>query len=297
MLLLVLLVLAAYLRGKNQLRNRDSRSAGPNTPNGVAASSTPLEGPSSPSTPFSALRGRLGRTSRVAAAGLMILSILLLVFSVVVSSLIVEIDSVVSFLAALVLLFREPSARISARAYDALLLSANRSLSELSLRNDLVYVPLGKTVNDVVVMSEHEKSTPTDGNPAAPILRITPPGRDLANVFMRESGLPRLTVEGLTATLPGVLCRDFALASSVRLSIGSDSVEATLEGAKDCGCDLVSGEVKGGTLGCMVGSLLAVLYSSATERKVVLERCRRGPENGQLKVTMRLGSIPLTGVS
>ena len=59
---------------------------------------------------FSKLYGRVGRYSRYAGIGFIVLSVVFLVIAVSDQFIVFEIDSIVAFLAAIVLLFKDPRA-------------------------------------------------------------------------------------------------------------------------------------------------------------------------------------------
>ncbi|MDA4126851.1 MAG: hypothetical protein OK452_06590 [Thaumarchaeota archaeon] len=278
-----------YIRRLNQ-----SRSVA-KSPYTLPTNESVIERPSlDTSARFEAIRdlySRIGRNSRVAGIGLMVLSIGLLIFSVYSQYVIFEIDSVVAFAAALVLLLRDPRARVQVRVFDALMTSAHSMAEEFSESNlGFVYVPMGETVDDVVIVPNSQRSD-SIGISNSNKMKLTPPGRTLAALFVREAGLPSLTTEALATNLPGILSEHFGLANSVQISEDGRKVEVTLGGASvECGCDEIQRGADGqGSIGCVVSSLLAVLYTCATGRQLTLDKCERDPETEMSRVVMSLG--------
>jgi len=140
---------------------------------------------------FAKLYSRVGRNSRFAGAAFVILSIAFLVLSVYDQFIVFEVDSVLAFLVAVVLLFRDTGARVQPAVMGAMLLSSEKAIAELtSEAGGYTYLPLGASVEDVVVVpSRLAAQRPLAGNPHPPDGMMTPPGRALAILFFRESGL------------------------------------------------------------------------------------------------------------
>ena len=243
--------------------------------------------------PFARLYARVGRNSRIAGVGFMAVSILFLILSVYDQFIVYEVDSVVAFVIAVVLLFRDPRARVQAGVFDAMLLSSSQTMAELaSHASGYAYMPLGESVEDVVVVPTHQGSFGlTTGDLRRSKERITPPGRALATLFLRESGLTRATMDGLAVSLPRIVCEDLGLADSLSISDQGDRVEVILRGpAAVCG-PRSDGTSPGsrGVVGCTVASFFAVLYSSASKRPVVLEDCVRDEATDTWSMGLNLG--------
>ena len=242
---------------------------------------------------FARLYSRVGRNSKIAGVGFMALSILFLILSVYDPFIVYEVDSVVAFLIAAVLLFRDPRVRVQAGVLDAMQLSSGQTIAELTSDADgYVYLPLGEDVEDVVVVpnSPSSFSLPKGGlRPSQK--RITPPGRALATLFLRESGLTNATVDGLAASLPRIVREDLGLADSLSIREKGDRVEVTLHGPASV-CRRRSGETNPasrGVVGCTVASFLAVLYSSASMKLVVLEDCTHDEATDTWSIGLNLG--------
>lgn len=184
---------------------------------------------------FSKLYGRVGRYSRYAGIGFIVLSVLFLVIAVSDQFIVFEIDSIIAFLAALVLLFKDPRARVQARVFDAVMGSTDEAIGELSASDaGFTYVPAGNGVEMVVIVPENQggAALPNGAPSKAPTMEaITPPGRGLAKLYMREMGVTHLTMDVLRASLPEAMRENFGLARSVDIISTDDRVDVTLHGA------------------------------------------------------------------
>jgi hypothetical protein len=244
---------------------------------------------------FSKLYGRVGRYSRYAGIGFIVLSVLFLVIAVSDQFIVFEIDSIVAFLAAVVLLFKDPRARVQARVFDAVLGSTDEAIGELSASDaGFTYVPTGHGVESVIIIPESVKGAalPTGSPRSSPSAEaITPPGRGLAKLYVREIGATQLTMDVLRASLPEAMRENFGLARSVDIVSTDERVDVTLQGASTtCTCGVgQKGPTSEGSVGCAVASFLAVLVSAATDRPVLLERCVREASTGSWTIPMRFG--------
>ena len=244
---------------------------------------------------FSKLYGRVGRYSRYAGIGFIVLSVLFLVIAVSDQFIVFEIDSIVAFLAAVVLLFKDPRARVQARVFDAVMVSTDEAIGELSASDaGFTYVPAADGVEMVVIIPESQKGAPLpNGAPskAPSVEALTPPGRGLAKLYVREMGVTHLTIDVLRASLPEAMRENFGLARSVDIVSTDDRVDVTLRGASTtCTCGL--GQAKSstkGSVGCAVASFLAVVVSAATNKPVLLEPCVHEASTGSWTIPMRFG--------
>src|ERR1017187_7179133 len=73
---------------------------------------------------MSKLYKSVGRSSKFAGIGLGVLSIVFLLLAVYDGFFLFEVDSVIAFMAAIFLLFKDPRARVQSRVLDAMLLSS-----------------------------------------------------------------------------------------------------------------------------------------------------------------------------
>jgi len=252
---------------------------------------------------FSKLYGSIGRSSRYAGLGFIVLSIVFLVLAVGDQFIVFEIDSIVAFLAAIFLLFRDPRARAQVRVLDAIMESTDETIGELSTFSDagFTYVPTGAGVEGVVVVPERleEAIVPDGGRPSAPFRAFTPPGRRLAMIYAREVGLTQITMDVLSASLSGAMQENFGLADSADIVSTDDGVKVTLHGASTtCACetDQARSDPKG-SIGCTLASFLAVLVSAATKRPLSLEPCVHDVSADSWTVSMTLTpSIPVSKI-
>jgi len=244
---------------------------------------------------FSKLYGRVGRYSRYAGIGFIVLSVLFLLIAVSDQFIVFEIDSIVTFLAALVLLFKDPRARVQARVFDAVMVSTDEAIGELSASDaGFTYVPAGNGVEMVVIVPENQggAALPNGAPSKAPTMEaITPPGRGLAKLYMREMGVTHLTMDVLRASLPEAMRENFGLARSVDIISTDDRVDVTLHGAStSCTCGL--GQAKSptkGSVGCAVASFLGVVVSAAPNRPILLEPCVHEASTGAWTIPIRFG--------
>jgi hypothetical protein len=222
------------------------------------------------------------------------LGVFFLLLSVYDQFIVYEVDSLVAFVIGVVLLFRDPRARVEAGVLDAMLLSSNQTVAELaSHASGYEYLPIGESVEDVVVVPTHSGffDLPTG------ILarerskeRITPPGRALATFFLRESGLTHATMNGLATHLPGIVHDSLGLADSLIIRYQGDRVEIVLRSPTTV-CRPKSdktGPRLRGVVGCTVASFFSVLYCSASKRPVLLEDCIRDEAEDTWSIVLNL---------
>ncbi len=223
---------------------------------------------------FPRLLRRAGRNSRYAGLFFIVLSIVFLILSVANSFVVFEVDSIVSFLAAIFLLFRDPSARVQANVLDAVTISSDMAITDLASRVHAryTYMPLGDGLESVVIVPD---ALP-NGTPTAVPLMLTPPGRALALLYQRTAALDPVTIDALKASLSDTMREQFGLARSVDIQSDEASVTVTLDGATiDCTCG-GGGDgagTTGGSIGCVTASFFAVLVAAATGKSVSLEPC------------------------
>ena len=240
---------------------------------------------------WASLNRRVGLKSKVAGVGFAVLTAVLLVLSQVTQSIVFEIDSLVAFLAALVLLLSEPRRRVHASLVDAILSSNEMSIADFAAKESdtYEYVPRTKGVSGVILTpASHAGLHLAAGNG---VLRVTPPGRALAELFMREAGVSSPTFESLQASLPQVISENFGLANSARLTREGDLVRVVL-GRPSFECPCSNGGLAGrsGVVGCTVGSFIAVLVCAAEGRSLELQSCQRDSNSDTLEIAMRLES-------
>jgi len=246
------------------------------------------------------LRKRLGLYSRFAGLGFVVLSVVFLILSVYDQFIVFEVDSVAAFVAAMVLLFRDPHSRVESSVLDAAQLSSDQAIQELSarLKKAFRYVPTGDGVAGVELVASSSRrnasrdSLPNSDSPgvASPAgsAVLTPPGRGLAVLFAREEGLKKVTMGALRVSLTDALRDDFGLARSAEIVEEGERVEVVLHHpASGCACK-VPEDGGPGRIGCTVASFLAVLVSAATDSPLSLEGCKNDRDSETWTVTMHL---------
>jgi len=250
------------------------------------------------------LRKRLGLYSRFAGIGFIALSIIFLVLSVYDQFIVFEVDSVVAFVAAIVLLLRDPRSKVEATVFDASQVSTNQAIGDLStrLRTDFHYVPNGDGVAGVELVASGSSRVGAQGggqkggpSGASSPGTVTPPGRGLAILFTREEGLKKVTMRDLNDSLTSALREGFGLASSAQITEEENRVKVVLKHpTSSCGCADSDGGP--GRIGCTVASFIAVLVAAATNRPLSLEGCKTDSETDTRTVAMRLEQAsPVSG--
>ncbi|HZW57130.1 MAG TPA: hypothetical protein VFF30_12645 [Nitrososphaerales archaeon] len=228
------------------------------------------------------IQRRLGERSKVAGASFAVISIFFLILSYFSNFIVFEIDSLVAFIAAIILLTREPSNSIQSRLVNRILDSLstlNDQLAQgLSFR-DVVYVATGPKVSDVVLGTS---------DPVREALE--PPGKSLAQLFCRQMNADHVTLSDLDVQLPRILTQDFRLASDVVVNRDGDSkVDVRiLNPALNCSNRAVAPGNNTGMIGCALGSLVAILYANATTKVVRLVDCSTSKGRNMLDVRLSL---------
>jgi hypothetical protein len=315
----------------------------------------------------SLLKLRRRTKSARGATVLSALTVLFILLSYRTGNLLFEFDSIVSFLAALVLLFRDTSHSVQARVVNRILTSSRQLVADLSAYglggSSFLYVPEGRKVGDVMLVPQTGGEAPpaisssdkavggipaasvgpvnsassqpsgndapgsessesassqsgggtkdvqddnpgssdpaTDGVKKAPTttisnLKFAPPGRAMAELFLRESALKDPTMDDIIAAIPEAVVDGFQLADSssvnVKSSSGGEVVEVTLvHPVLMSGCGALKSEGTG-IVGCEVCSMLAVLFSSSTSRMVSLDGCTHDETSDSSTTSLRLGA-------
>lgn len=241
------------------------------------------------------MQKRRGRYSRLAGLGFIGLSVVFLILSVADQFIVFELDSIIAFIAAIVLLFRDPQAKVPASVFDATLVSSDQTIRELSALGGagFSYVPTGALVSDVVLVPSlaDAPGLPKGEPQRPPSSTLTPPGLGLAVLYTRETGLTELTMDAIRASLPDVVRDSFGIARSVDMKEDGGRLRTTLHHTSaSCTCADYPAN-PGGCIGCMVASFLAVIVTAATKRSLLLERCVHDPDADAWVITMNLGPI------
>ena len=234
---------------------------------------------------LSTLYRRLGKRQGVAGVCFVIASISFLILSVRYGSVVLEIDSVVSFAVAAILFLKDTKSRVQPRVLSAIVLSLGTTIAKLSSRvgSRFVYVPMGKGVSDIaVVVSPEGLDNPLPRDE----FRLVPPGMGLAVLFSRESDGTELTSESLDYLVPSILKENFNLAEAVEVNSAGTRVEVVLhKPTLFCSCQKDETKISG-VVGCTVSSFLAVLYSHGNQRSISLNRCVTDAETGEWNISM-----------
>jgi hypothetical protein len=307
----------------------------------------------------SPLKLRRRKKSATGALLLSVLTVLFILLSYRTGNLLFEFDSIVSFLAALVLLFRDTTHSVQARVVNRILTSSHELVADLSAYglggSSFLYVPEGRRVGDVMLVpqrageatpptppsdkdeggvpaassgpanpqqarvagsgSRSAESAPTesgmikdvqdDSRASAPSgsdgeqkatttvsnLKFAPPGRAMAELFLRESALRDPTFDDIIAAIPETIVDGFQLADACSVSVDSsdEAVEVKLvHPVLAGGCGPKSEGT--GVVGCEVCSMLAVLFSSSASRVVSLGGCTRDEKRDTSTTSLHLGA-------
>ena len=230
---------------------------------------------------------RVGRLTRTVGFLFIVASLVFLLLSLWSPNVVFQIDSVASFLAAMILLLRDPRSRAQTRVFDAIMMSTDMAIAQLSAQSgsSFIYTPEGKSVSEVIVVaSAGDTLKPGKTSPASSLI---PPGRTLAELFVRESGMQELSLEGLKNSIEPLLTDNFGLADSVRLDITPERAAVELiRPATKCA---EGGTIPKGVIGCPVASFLAVLFAEASGRQVVLNKCEHDLAADQWIIAMEFG--------
>jgi len=241
--------------------------------------------------PMKTLYKRVGTRSKIYGIGFAGLSAAFLLLSLPSQSIVLQVDSVVAFLAAIVLLFKDPRKRVQTPALDALLLSSGKTMAELSGQRGIwfAYEQRGEKVSDVLAIpSQVEGGSPLVVASELIPRSVTPPGRGLAELFTRETGLKQITLDSLKVSLPEMMVDNFGLAESVELTLRDGLAEIVLQHpSTTCTCSEDPRRLRG-YLGCTIASSLAVMFCAATRQPVALQKCVHDEASDTWRIPMVL---------
>lgn len=240
------------------------------------------------------LRRKIGSKSRIGAIFLLLLSAILLAVSYKFPNILAEVDSVVAFLAALILIYRDTTHSVQLRVVDRILDSSRAQISELStfrIPSGYIHELKGEKVTDVVLVfaSNHSNSAQPDSGQAKP--ELTPPGRSLAQLFLRELGKTNPELQDLKSAMQPIFSESLGLSLESNLDLNSEeSVTATIaQPVIKIACDDNPNENY--SLSCVVCSLLAVLICFTTKRRVSIVSCRHDSKE-VTKIEFHLEPLP-----
>jgi len=241
-----------------------------------------------PSTfPLSIIYRRMGSRQKVAGLGFIIASVFFLVLSVAFGSVVLEADSVASFVVAAILFLKESRRRVPSRVLSAIVPSLSSTIAGLSswAGSKFVYVPFDKGISDIAIVGSFDYKSDVRLGDA---LKIVPPGMGLAALFVREADGASITMESLRYLLPSLINENFGLAEGVEVFSSDGKIEVVLhKPAVFCSCQRDESRSTG-VVGCTVSSFLAVLYSYGSQGPLSLDRCTTDSESGTWRVSMTL---------
>ncbi|MDG6921910.1 MAG: hypothetical protein JRN67_01300 [Nitrososphaerota archaeon] len=253
-------------------------------------------------SPLASLRSKIGRRSRLGSVALLVLSVALLVLSYQFRGIVLEVNSVVAFVAGLVLLFRDVRHAVQSRVVDRILLSNAEFVQSLSpnLRGTgFSYVTRGLNASDVVVVpsAEAERFFRKDSLNSKALTELIPPGKGLAELFAREIDDDNPTLDKILRQAPIVISDRFDLASSTVVRQDNDNLEFVLvHPTLDVSCD-GDGKNSNSKVGCPICSLIATVVCTSSKRETLIENCSRDQIRDALTVRLRLGRSFPDGVS
>ncbi len=234
-----------------------------------------------------ALDARVGETSKIAGIGFVGLTAAFLLLSYFTQFIVFEVDSIISFLAALVLLFTDSRKKANVRVLDAVLASSDRTISEIAPPGSMTftYTLEGKGVSGVSLVGR-------DGSgPGEKTAKLHPPGSELSELFVREAGVRNLTWDSLEALLPAAITETFGLANSVSVERHDEIVSFVLRSPSfECPCSGAEGPGSFGVVGCTIASFLAVLACGASASDVQLMRCKKDRETDTWEVSLMVSA-------
>lgn len=211
------------------------------------------------------MRTRLGRKQRILGMALLGLGLAFLVAGYYTNYIVLEVDSVICFIASIFLLLSSTSVRNRDLVANAVIKSSSKTISDLeqSSMHNMKYVRYGEHVSDIYVVPQG-----VNGNSA----KIAPPGTDLARLFQREAGSGKLSYEILELKFNAVMS-SLALCESAKIERKNGIVTATLLGPSfKCSCEESH---QTNTAGCPISSMIAVLLCATGPREVEILECRR----------------------
>jgi hypothetical protein len=220
-------------------------------------------------------KSRLGRKQRVVGISFSALAIALLIFGYYTNYIVLEVDSIICFIASIFLLFSNTSVRMDRVVLEAALRSSSRTISQLEKNNNqATYVKTGNNLSDIYLVEDGIEG----------MRKIIPPGRDLALLFQRELGDFKISYDILDSKLGDILSNSFMLCESARIEKKDSHFRVTLQNPSyDCGC---SDSSLPGSSGCAVSSMVAILICEITSKPVRLVECKKDIANNVVDIVV-----------
>lgn len=240
-----------------------------------------------------ALHSRFGSKSRVAAVILLLCCIVLLIISYNYRNIVVELDSIIAFVAGLILLFKDQKHTIQLRIMNNALESSHAFMESAGIREMIgngsyKYVPAGKTISDVILKRLGEFSTDAKQDILGAV-QLTPIGRGLAQLLVREMPVESPTVDDLLESLPSILTDKLNLAAGAKVFRGPDNLEFLLSQPtlmEECS-NSASDDFR--SLYCQTCSMVATAVCHVSRREITIEGCDRNEELDTSTIRIRLG--------
>ena len=217
------------------------------------------------------IRRKMKRNSLIGGMVMTAMAITFAFLSYFTKSIVLEADSVVSFVAALLLFTTEQSDTVQKRVMEKVLGSFDKIILEFApsgLRDyRLVFMPMAKGVESVVSLLE-PIGTQTEDNPNTPYT-FTPLGRGLAELALREIGQSNPTIETVLDTLPRLVTGELALATGLEIKPISENLYEFVF-VRPVTLDGTSKEEKR-AITSITGSLVGVLLAHSSKRNITIE--------------------------
>lgn len=262
------------------------------------------------------LRRDIGRRSRFGGVFFIALSILFLAISYKYPNYIVEVDSIVAFIAALVLLYKDRGQFVQLRVANRILNSSEDLIDALaeSVSSDLTfrYVPKGPRISDVSLIGcteqpkAAEKREETSGDAETILKKVkggrqidernfVPVGRGLAQLFVREMGSRNSDLDSFINLFPSFFSENFGLSRSVNVTkIDDVHVEFSIMHPALANSHLSSESEH--RFGCITCSLIATLVCFITGREITVRDCSYDFKHDISIVKLELGAVREHGV-
>ncbi|MDG6994403.1 MAG: hypothetical protein JRN52_00655 [Nitrososphaerota archaeon] len=256
-------------------------------------------------TVLSYLHSRLHSKSRIGATVLSILAILMFLASYRFYNPVIEFDSVIAFIGSLILVFLDTSHSVQARVVDSVLESSRALVDELSsslVDAKFLFVLMGKTVNSVFVIpvegatsglqAQQGRNSPSELLAEQREIQLIPFGRGLADLYIKELGIPKPSIDSIVSGAQRILCQNLHLASEARIERSANRIEVILKHPifkTSCNPKHNSNlPSKQGCLGCEVCSMHAVIVSFSLSKSVSIEKCDYDPESDATLVSLKI---------
>ncbi len=214
------------------------------------------------------LRRKRGRKSRTGAIVLLALSVALLVISYRFPNVLAEVDSVVAFGAAIVLIYKDTTQSVQLRVVDRILDSSQSEVTRLAdllklSHSRAIHVLKGEKVAEVILELKPDIDI---------VVELVPPGRALAALYFREMARESPTLEDLANSMQSVFSESLGLSLSSSMQVNPDSATVKiLQPVLKIPCSQSDGPED--SLVSPVSSLLAVLICYVSKRSVWIEKC------------------------